>query len=169
LNASNEAGSPATAAVSELGQRLKGKYLTFRLEDEIYGVGILCVREIIEPLDITPVPLTSPSVCGVINLRGRVIPLVDLRQEFAMSPTEIADQTVIIVLQYHQKTFGILVDEVLEVLLLEEKQIAPPPPLIGGNTGLHALLGTGRVDERVIFLLELSSVISGEDTSSFAL
>lgn len=165
----NTTSDTETVTVSELGQRLKGKYLTFRLEDEIYGVGILCVREIIEPLDITPVPLTNPSVSGVINLRGRVIPLVDLRQEFAMSPTEVGDQTVVIVLQYNETTFGILVDEVLEVLLLHEKHIAPPPPLIGGNTGLNALLGTGRIDDRVIFLLELSSVISGEDASSFSM
>jgi len=158
-----------TDVAGDLGLRLKGKYLTFRLKDEIYGVGILCVREIIEPLDITPVPLTNPSICGVINLRGRVIPLVDLRTEFSMSPVELSDQTVVIVLQYREITFGVLVDEVLEVLVLSEKQIEPPPPLIGGSTGLSALLGTGRVEERVIFLLELSGIISVEDTNSFAM
>ncbi|MED5371968.1 MAG: chemotaxis protein CheW [Myxococcota bacterium] len=148
---------------TELGQRLAGKYLTFRLGGETYGVGILCVREIIEPLDITPVPRTNPSVVGVINLRGRVIPLVDLRTEFGMGSVEFTDQTVVIVLQYGNTTFGVLVDEVLEVLNLKPKQIAPPPPLTGGSMGLSALLGTGRVEKRVTFLLDLSNIIAGQE------
>ena len=103
-------------------QELAGKYLTFSLGKEDYGVGILKVREIIGYMDITAVPQTPHYVKGVINLRGQVIPVVDLRAKFGMETTDVTEQTCIIVVEIGQsgRTFstGIVVDNVQEVLPL---------------------------------------------------
>src|SRR6188768_2210293 len=106
-----------------------GKYMTFRLAGEEYGLEILKVRELIGFMEITRIPRAPAHVRGVINLRGKVIPVVDLRLKFEMAATDPTSQTVIIVVQLTQKngglTMGILVDEVLEVRAIGADDIEP--------------------------------------------
>jgi purine-binding chemotaxis protein CheW len=142
-----------------------GKYMTFKLATEEYGVEILHVREIIGLMDITRVPRTADYVRGVINLRGKVIPVVDLRLKFGMERIEPTEQTVIIVVQHQlgdqSVTTGLLVDEVLEVLNVENGMMEPPP-IFGGDAGDGAfLVGVGKVGPRMVFLLDIERVLQG--------
>lgn len=151
-----------------LGEQLAGKYMTFKLAHEDYGLAILRVREIIGLLDITRIPRTPEFVRGVINLRGRVIPVIDLRQKFGMPRTEPTDQTVIIVVQYEVSgrsiTTGILVDEVVEVLDVPADRIEPPPTYGTKDIDTQFIQGIGKADSRVLFLLDIARVLS-EDSS----
>ena len=151
----------------ELGAQLAGKYMTFKLADEEYGLAILKVREIIGLMDITRVPRSREFIRGVINLRGKVIPVVDLRQKFGMDRADTTDQTVIIVVQYalgdRVLTMGILVDQVLEVLNIEGAQIEPPPMSGAGACENDFILGVGKSERRVIFLLDIGRVLSNEE------
>ncbi len=152
-----------TGVGSELARSLAGKYMTFKLANEEYGLEILKVREIIGLMDITRVPRTRDDIRGVINLRGRVIPVVDLRIRFGMEQMEATDQTVIIVVQCQvgsrDLTIGILVDQVLEVLNIAEKQIDPPPNFGVGAVDNRFILGVGKSERRVIFLLDIAQVL----------
>jgi purine-binding chemotaxis protein CheW len=150
-----------------IANKLAGKYMTFKLSHEEYGLEILKVREIIGLMDITRVPRTPEFVRGVINLRGKVIPVVDLRLKFAMERTEATDQTVIIVVQYTHRntdlTMGILVDEVVEVLDIAADQIEPPPSFGTGIVQTEFILGVGKADKRLIFLIEIGKVLTVEE------
>ena len=156
--------APSGAPEGDPASHLAGKYMTFKLADEAYGLAILKVREIIGLMEITRVPRTPEFVRGVINLRGKVIPVVDLRLKFGMPRIEPSDQTVIIVVQYATAagdvTMGILVDQVLEVLSIEGAQIEPPPSFGGDALDTSFLLGVGKTAERVIFLLDIGRVLS---------
>jgi purine-binding chemotaxis protein CheW len=152
--------SPGSAALS----RLPGKYLTFVLDGTCYGFGIHDIREIIVPLDVARVPRAQAWIRGVINLRGKIIPVMDLRARFQLDPAETTDQTVVIVVQKQfqdgESIFGIQVDQVLEVLSLKPDQIALPPDLGGGgDEGTRCMLATARSGERVIFLLNLDRIV----------
>ncbi len=160
-----EAGSRAMAA-------LAGKYMTFKLGDEAYGLEILRVREIIGLMEITRMPRARDYVSGVINLRGKVIPVVDLRLKFAMARTEPTDQTVIIVVQYQLAgaacTMGILVDQVLEVLSIDAGQIEPPPVFGAGAVDADFIVGVGKTEHHVIFLLDIGRVLSEAESQELA-
>lgn len=147
------------------GAGLAGKYMTFKLADEEYGLEILKVREIIGLMNITRVPRTAGYIRGVINLRGKVIPVMDLRLKFEMDPAEPTDQTVIIVVQYsldgQPVTMGLLVDEVMEVLDIRADHIEPPPAFGRASSETDFILGVGKADKRVIFLLDIGNVLSG--------
>lgn len=155
-----------------LARRLAGKYMTFKLASEEYGLAILRVREIIGLMDITRVPRTKEFIRGVINLRGKVIPVVDLRLVFGMPRTENTDQTVIIVVQWSigtsSTTMGILVDEVLEVMNIEAEQIEPPPDLRSSDGDSDFILGIGKADKRVICLLDIERVLAKDDAHHLA-
>jgi purine-binding chemotaxis protein CheW len=146
-----------------------GKYMTFKLAHEEYGLEILKVREIIRLMEITRVPRTEEHVRGVINLRGKVIPVIDLRLKFGMDRTESTDQTVIIVVQYpaagREVTMGILVDEVLEVLSIAEENIEATPSFGGNVIDAQFILGVGKADKRVVFLLDIGLVLSGKEAA----
>lgn len=151
---------------------LDGKYMTFKLAEEEYGLQILKVREIIGLMDITRVPKTEAFMRGVINLRGKVIPVVDLRMKFEMSEIEATEQTVIIVVQILLKdkeiTIGVIVDEVLEVLDIQSDQIEPPPSFGSTSIDLDFILGIGKAEDRVIFLLDINKVLSGKEKEQIA-
>jgi purine-binding chemotaxis protein CheW len=160
---------PATA-VPDRSAQLAGKYMTFKLAEEIYGLEILKVREIIGLMDITRVPRSAGFVRGVINLRGKVIPVADLRLKFGMEACQATDQTVIIVVQCsvggRALTMGILVDQVLEVLSIDASQIEPPPALAETAAEAQFVLGVGKAGERVIFLLDIGKVLGEEAAAS---
>lgn len=164
------AGSGAGDAVLGRSTALAGKYMTFKLAKEEYALEILKVREIIGLMDITRVPKVSDAVRGVINLRGKVIPVVDLRLKFGMEQVGATDQTVIIVVQYECKgqdvTMGVLVDEVVEVIDIQASQIEPPPNFGGSQVDTAFILGVGKADKRVIFLLDIGSVLTDGEISA---
>ena len=143
-----------------------GKYLTFKLADEEYGLEILKVHEIIGIMSITRVPKTPDFVRGVINLRGKVIPIVDLRLKFAMEGREATERTCIIVVQIErtnqQTTMGIIVDEVSEVTDIKADQIEAPPEF-GASIDTDFLLAMGKVGEKVVLLLDINQVLSEEE------
>lgn len=140
-----------------------GLYLTFILGGEEYGLAILKVQEIIGMMKVTAVPRTPDFVRGVINLRGKVIPVVELRLKFGMETKEDSDRTCIIVLQVMgaetDVTMGILVDEVSEVLDIASGQI-DAPPAFGASVDTDFILGMGKVGEKVIMLLDADRVLS---------
>ncbi len=161
-------GGDQAAAVRQLA----GKYMTFKLGEEEYGLEILKVRELIGLMPITCVPGTRPFIRGVINLRGKVIPVVDLRLKFRMPRVEATDQTVIIVVQYafreRDLTMGILVDEVVEVLNIKATQIEPPPDFGAGAIDTDFILGVGKAERRVICLLDIGKVLSSDENGQVA-
>jgi purine-binding chemotaxis protein CheW len=135
------------------------KYLTFALGHEEYGLEILQVREIIGLMEVTALPEVPPYVKGVINLRGKIIPVVDLRLKFGMSSMDYTSETCIIVLHLHDAPIGILVDKVREVLDIGEDSIEPVPSF---GTSVHAdyIKGIGKVGDKVKILLDIERVLT---------
>ena len=152
----------ASATPARLAQA--GKYLTFYLASEEYGVEILKVHEIIGMLPITRVPRTPPFVRGVINLRGKVIPIIDLRERFGMSQ-EGAEETCIIVVQVHGIQLGVVVDKVSEVLNIAEGDLEPTPSF-GVDVNTEYLLGLAKGDGRVRLLLDIDRVLTATEADS---
>ncbi|MCG8698506.1 MAG: chemotaxis protein CheW, partial [Bacteroidales bacterium] len=149
----------------------EGKYLTFSLANEVYGLEILKVREIIGYMDITAVPQTPSYIEGVINLRGQVIPVVDLRTKFGMATAEVTDQTCIIVVEIDDAgtplNTGIIVDCVQEVLDITGSNIDPTPPM-GPTVNTEFILGMGKIGDAVKILLDIDRVLTGEGLSQVA-
>jgi purine-binding chemotaxis protein CheW len=141
--------------------------MTFKLAAEEYGLEILKVRDVIGLMEITRVPKTVDFIRGVINLRGKVIPVVDLRLKFGMEATALTEQTVIIVVQFasgeREMTMGILVDEVQEVLDIAAEGIEPAPDFGSGSIDTDFILGVGKSEKRVIFLLDIGRALSEDD------
>ncbi len=146
-----------------------GKYLTFALGREEYGLEILKVREIIGIMEITAVPRTPSYVTGVINLRGQVIAVVDLRAKFAMERAERTEQTCIIVVEICQDerklNTGIIVDRVSEVLNIGADKIEEPPSF-GDTVDTDFILGMGKIGKSVKILLDIDKVLSAEEALS---
>jgi purine-binding chemotaxis protein CheW len=143
----------------------EGKYLTFALASEEYGLEILKVREIIGYMEITAVPQTPPCVKGVINLRGQVIPVVDLRAKFGMETVGVTDQTCIIVVEItrdgHKSSTGIVVDRVQEVLDIAGEDIEEAPQF-GVSVCTSFLLGMAKIGDAVKILLDIDRVLGDE-------
>ncbi|GMU21908.1 MAG: chemotaxis protein CheW [Phycisphaerae bacterium] len=152
---------PVAEQSTERQRDLGGKYLTFLLDEEEYGLEILKVREIIGIMDITKVPQTPEYVEGVINLRGRVIPVIDLRTKFKLQRAEYNDQTCIIVVDVGVLT-GIIVDTVNEVHDIPTAHIEPPPRL-GSSVDTTFILGMGKVKEDVKILLDIDQVLTEDE------
>lgn len=148
-----------------------GKYLTFRLGEEEYGLEILKVQEIIGLMAVTKVPRTPDFVRGVINLRGKVIPVVDIRTKFGLEAVEQTEKTCIIVVQVTQgeteMTMSIMVDEVSEVLDVEASQLEPTPEF-GSTIDTGFILAMGKVAERVVMLLDVNKVLSSDEMNILA-
>ncbi len=156
--------STATAP-APVASSLAGKYLTVVLENEAYGIGVLKVREIIRMQKITPVPQMPTFVKGVINLRGRVIPVVDLRVKFGVK-AEFAERTCIVVVQVKLPTeqtvqMGLIVDSVEEVVTLQAGEIEPTPEF-GTRVDTTYLLGMAKVKGAVKALLDIDRVVAPE-------
>lgn len=143
-----------------------GKFLTFYLEEEEYGIEILSVREIIGLLPVTPVPQTPYYVQGVVNLRGQVIPVVDLRLKFDMQGIDPTDETCIIVVHTGGAQLGIIVDKVSEVLDIPSKDIVDAPTL-GSEINTDYIMGIGKSEGRVTLLLDIAQIFPTSEVSEF--
>lgn len=154
-----DAQEQALKEISQLG----GKYLTFRLSGEEYGIEILKVKEIIGLMDITEVPRMPTYVRGVINLRGKVIPVVDLRSKFGLASAEDTDETCIIVvdvvLDNQSAMTGILVDTVSEVVDISDTQIEDSPSF-GASINTEFIMGMAKIDKDVKMLLDIVQVLA---------
>jgi purine-binding chemotaxis protein CheW len=139
--------------------------VSFKLKEEEFGVDILQVQEIIRMQEITHVPNAPDFVEGVINLRGRVIPIVDLRKRFGLEHKEHGSATRIIVVMIGQVTVGLIVDEVSEVLRIPEDTVEPPPPIVAGIESDY-IKGVGKLEDRLLILLDLNKILSREEKSS---
>ncbi len=163
-----------TAQTEQLNKAImekEGKYLTFALGAEEYGLEILKVREIIGYMDITAVPQTPEHVKGVINLRGQVIPVIDLRAKFGMDTAEVTEETCIIVVEITQGSrqfqTGIVVDHVSEVLDIDGNDIEESPQF-GTSVNTDFILGMGKIGESVKILLDIDKVLVGDELSGFS-
>jgi len=141
----------------------EGKYLTFALGHEEYGLEILGVREIIGLMEITAVPQVPDYVKGVINLRGKVIPVIDLRLKFGMPKHDYTNETCIIVLNVNNSLMGIAVDRVCEVLDISQDNIEPAPSF-GNKVHTDFITGMGKIGDKVKILLDIDKVLT-EDVS----
>lgn len=155
------------SAVDAKTQCLAGKYLTFVLAEESYGLEILKVREIIGMMDITSVPMTPNFIHGVINLRGKVIPVIDLRLKFGLDAAEQTEETCIIVVYVGQMEMGIMVDKVSEVLDIAEQEIEDAPSF-GATVDTSFILGMGKSSNKVTILLDISKVLTGSDLATLS-
>jgi len=136
--------------------------VTFGIGEEEFGIDILKVQEIIRTMAITKVPNSPPYVEGVINLRGKVIPVIDLRYRFNMEYRNHDNHTRIIVLQIHGMIVGFVVDEVSEVLRIQSNTVEPPPPVVSGIESEY-IKGVGKLDDRLLILLDLDKLIPIEE------
>lgn len=139
-----------------------GQFLTFRLKDRPYGVPIASVREINRVSDISPVPQTPSFVAGIMNLRGKVVPVVNLRMKFGFDKTENTNETCIIVIEGVDGQIGMIVDSVSGVVELSEDQIEPAP-VMGDMHKLDFVIGMGKVADAVIILVDTVLALSREN------
>ncbi len=158
---------PAAQDSGRNGYTRGGKFLTFFLAGEEYGLEILKVQEIIGMMDVTPVPRTPEHIQGVINLRGKVIPIMDLRQKFGMERSERTSETCIIVVEANRVQTGIVVDQVSEVLDIAGEEIEDAPTF-GADVRVDYILGIGKTQERVRLLLDIDRVLGDGDLQELA-
>ncbi|MFF2529190.1 chemotaxis protein CheW [Brevibacillus sp. DP1.3A] len=131
--------------------------ILFKMGNEYYGLSISLVREIIKPLPITRFPKSPPYVEGVIDLRGRILPIINLRKMFDLEPLEETDDTRFVDLQMDGLNIGIIVDAVSEVMNIPQSLIEPAPPIIAGVEGKY-LQGIARMNDKLIMLLDVDEI-----------
>ncbi len=136
--------------------------VTFSIGEEEFGVEILKVREIIRMLEITRVPRAPEFVEGVINLRGSVIPILDLRKRFGLVSKDNDKDTRIVVINIHNMTVGFIVDSVSQVLRIPANTVEPPPPVVAGLDSEY-IEGVGKLEDRLLILLDLDRLLSSEE------
>lgn len=141
------------------------QYVTFLLGEEEYGLGILAVQEIIGFSRITHVPHLPDFIKGVINLRGTVVPVIDLRLKFGLGQAEYNNHTCIIVVRLADRIMGMIVDVVSEVINLPDGSVEPPPPF-GTNIKADFVKGMGKVGDRLLIVLDMDKVLSSEELSA---
>jgi purine-binding chemotaxis protein CheW len=136
--------------------------VSFVIENEEFGVDILKVQEIIRTVEITRVPKSPEFVEGVINLRGKIVPVIDLRKRFGIAKRERDNETRIIVVELIDKVVGFLVDKVKEVIRVE-KSIIEPPPELTTNISTNYITGVAKLQDRLLILLDLDRVLSSNE------
>ena len=155
--------------MAEAGGSDNHQYLTFKLDEEVFALGIDKVREVLDYTSVTKVPQTPDFMRGVINLRGSVVPVVDMRLKFGMAKTEKTVNTCIIIVEINLEgettVLGALADSVQEVLDLEPHQIEPAPK-IGTKLRTEFIRGMGKRGEQFIIILDIDKVFSGEELAA---
>lgn len=146
----------------------KGKFMTFRTGKEFFGINISYVNEIIMMQPITAIPETEDYIKGLINLRGKIIPVIDVRIRFKMEPLEYTDRTCIIVINVKNTVIGLIVEQIAEVDTISEDDIVPPPSL-GHREHEHNkyVYGLARTGETVKLLIDPEKLIRDEDLEAF--
>jgi purine-binding chemotaxis protein CheW len=143
------------------------QFLTFNLGEELYGVDILRVQEIKGYTTVTKIPNTPPHIKGVLNLRGTIVPIVELRTKFGMPTIDYTAFTVIIVVVVRDKVMGLVVDSVSDVLNIDKKDIQPPPQF-GAKVDVSFLNGIGKSGDKLVTLLDMDRLLSDGDVQEAA-
>ncbi|HLA35378.1 MAG TPA: chemotaxis protein CheW [Rhodocyclaceae bacterium] len=160
------AAAAAAAAAVEVQQ-----YLTFQLSGEMYAVGILNVKEIIEYGQLTEIPMMPAFIRGVINLRGSVVPVIDLAARFGGHQTEISRRTCIVIIELangeDKHDIGVVVDAVSEVLEVSKAEIEPPPAF-GAKIRADFIEGMGKINGKFVIILNIQRVLSVDEIASLA-
>jgi purine-binding chemotaxis protein CheW len=143
------------------------QFLTFNLAEEYYGVDILKVQEIKGYTTVTKIPNTPDYLKGVLNLRGTIVPIVDLRMKFGMGVTEPTSFTVVVVVNVRNRVMGFLVDAVSDVLDLNAKDIQPPPEL-GSTVDITFVAGIGNSNDHLVTLLDIDRVLTDDEVKAVA-
>lgn len=138
--------------------------VSFRLDEEEFGVDILKVQEIIRMVDITRVPNSPDFVEGVINLRGRIIPVIGLRKKFGLAAREADKLTRVMVVDVDNRTIGFIVDAVSEVLRIPRSTVEPTPSMVS-SVNTEYISGVGKLEDRLLILLDLNRLLTGHEKS----
>jgi purine-binding chemotaxis protein CheW len=162
------AAATVESATKELHQQIGlttdgSQFLTFNLGDELYGVDILRVQEIKGYTAVTKIPNTPPHIKGVLNLRGTIVPIVELRTKFTMPVIDYTAFTVIIVVVVRDKVMGLVVDSVSDVLTIDKQDIQPPPQF-GAKVDVSFLNGIGKSSDKLVALLDMDRLLSEGDS-----
>ena len=138
------------------------QFVTFEVDTEEYGLEILRVQEVVRLPKLTKLPRAPHFIKGVIDLRGDVIPIIDLREKFGLTGHDYKENTRTIIVEVKEKKIGMIVDNVSQVVRVADSNIAPPPPSIGGVSN-NLISGVIRMDDRLIILMNVENVLSTEE------
>ncbi len=141
----------------------KGKYMTFKTNGEYYGIALKYVVEIVGMQTITAIPEVEDYIKGLINLRGKIIPVIDVRVRFRQDPLEYNDRTCIIIINIEDITVGLIVETIAEVVEIDDANIVPPPTLNPKNVRNQYVYGVGKVGNAVKMLLDPGKLIKDEE------
>lgn len=162
---------PGVLRMAERASAERAQYLTFMLSGEMFAIGILAVKEIIEYGALTKVPMMPACIRGVINLRGAVVPVMDLSSRFGTASTEVTKRTCIVIVEVaadgEHRDVGVVVDAVNEVLEIAAADIEPPPAF-GARICSEFIAGIGKINGRFVILLDVDHVFSAEDIGTLA-
>jgi purine-binding chemotaxis protein CheW len=142
---------------------MKGKYLTFWTDGQLFGVPISDVVQIIGMQEITPIPDSPAYAKGVINLRGFIIPLIDVRLRFGKPEAEYNERTCIVVTSLEENYIGFIVDSVNEVATIDDDNISPPPKVVSSDRTNAYLTGVGKIGEKVVLLLDTNKILNADE------
>lgn len=154
---------PVAAKETKTGMNELIQLVSFSLSNEEYGVEVLSVREIIRMPSITKMPNTPYFVEGIINLRGKVIPIINLRKQFGLPEDVYNSQTRIMVMDVAGGLVGLVVDAVSEVIRIRSEEIQPPPPLVSGNVSQEFIAGVFNHAERMLIIMDIARIFSQEE------
>ncbi|MEH6649235.1 MAG: chemotaxis protein CheW [Motiliproteus sp.] len=144
------------------------QYVTFLLKDEIYGINVMQVQEVLRYSEIAPVPGAPSYVLGIINLRGNVVTVIDTRQRFGLMPADVTDNTRVVIIEVEKQVIGILVDAVSEVVYLNQSEIEKAPN-IGTEESTKFIQGVCHKDDRLLILVELDKMMTEDEWSDISL
>ena len=145
----------------------KGKYMTFKSGHEYFGIEIRYINEIIGMQSITAIPEVEPYIKGLINLRGKIIPVIDVRIRFNQEPFQYTDRTCIIIINVKSTVVGLIVETIAGVEQIDESDIEPPPTISTGSTKNKYVYGLGKTGNSVKLLLDPEKLIKDEDIAAF--
>lgn len=140
------------------------QWVTFRLDDESYGINVMQVQEVLRYTEITPVPGAPGYVLGIINLRGNVVTVIDTRQRFGLPPAPITDNTRIVIIEVDRQVVGILADSVAEVVYLRQSEIETAPN-VGNEESAKFIQGVCNKNGELLILVDLEKMMSDEEWS----
>lgn len=160
---------PALLAAGAVASEQQQQYLTFTLAEEMFAIGILSIREILEYGQLTEVPMTPTFIRGVINLRGAVVPVIDLAVRFGRQPREVTKRTCIVIIETdtgagQTQQMGIVVDAVSEVLEIPPSEIEPPPAF-GARIRIDFIKGMGKIAGKFVVILDVNRILSLDEVA----
>lgn len=144
----------------------QGKYMTFQLEQDVFGIELKYVNEILQIQPITPIPEVEPFIKGLINLRGKIIPVIDVAERFGKGSFCYNDRTCVIVIEVKEVEVGLIIENIAEVVSIKEEDILPPPSINHASTQSKFIRGIGKVDGTVKLLLDPVKLLS-DDSLAF--